>query len=53
MQQVIGAICVQSVSTFPVDTPFPPLIFCVVMCVLALVLWRLIPHPPPITAPNR
>ena len=53
MQQVIGAICVQSVSTFPVDTPFPPLIFCMVMCVLALVLWRLIPRPPPIAAPNR
>jgi DHA1 family bicyclomycin/chloramphenicol resistance-like MFS transporter len=53
MQQVIGAICVQWVSTFPVDTPFPTLIFCFVMCVLALVLWRLIPHTPPIAAQNR
>lgn len=44
VQQVIGAICVQWLGTYPVDTPFPVLIFCAGMCVLAVAFWFLMPH---------
>ncbi|HEY7377485.1 MAG TPA: multidrug effflux MFS transporter [Steroidobacteraceae bacterium] len=39
IQQVLGAICVQWIGAFPVDTPFPVLIFCTVTCAAAAALW--------------
>ena len=41
IQQVLGAICVQWIGTFPVDTPYPVLIFCLSMCIAAALLWFL------------
>lgn len=39
-QQLTGAVCVQWIGTFPVDTPFPMLIFCSAASVLALIALR-------------
>jgi DHA1 family bicyclomycin/chloramphenicol resistance-like MFS transporter len=35
-QQMVGALCVQWMSTYPVDTAFPMLSFCAIASVLAL-----------------
>jgi DHA1 family bicyclomycin/chloramphenicol resistance-like MFS transporter len=40
-QQITGAVCVQWIGTFPVDTPFPMLIFCAGASVLALLALRM------------
>ena len=53
VQQVVGAICVQWVSTYPVDTAYPTLIFCLAMCLLAQALWWLFPHTPPAVAARK
>lgn len=39
-QQMIGAGCVQWIGTFPVDTPFPMLLFCAAASSLALIALR-------------
>jgi DHA1 family bicyclomycin/chloramphenicol resistance-like MFS transporter len=39
-QQITGALCVQWIGTFDVDTPFPMLIFCAGASVLALIALR-------------
>jgi DHA1 family bicyclomycin/chloramphenicol resistance-like MFS transporter len=41
-QQITGAACVQWIGTFPVDTPFPMLIFCSAASVLALIALRML-----------
>ncbi len=53
VQQVVGAICVQWLGTYPVDTPFPVLIFCVGMSALAVALWFLMPHAAATAAPQQ
>ena len=39
-QQIVGAVCVQWIGTYPVDTPLPMLIFCAVASIFALVVLR-------------
>ena len=39
-QQIFGAICVQWIGTYPVDTPVPMLTFCAIASVFALVVLR-------------
>ena len=41
-QQLMGAACVQWIGTYPVDTPFPMLIFCAAASVLALLALRVL-----------
>ncbi len=41
-QQLIGAGCIQWIGSFPVDTPFPMLIFCAAASLAALVALRIL-----------
>jgi DHA1 family bicyclomycin/chloramphenicol resistance-like MFS transporter len=53
VQQVLGAIAVQWIGTYPVDTPYPVLIFCAATCAVAVALWSLMPRSPPTAADSR
>jgi DHA1 family bicyclomycin/chloramphenicol resistance-like MFS transporter len=53
VQQLMGAVAVQWIGSYPVDTPYPVLIFCAAMCALAVALWFVMPRSPPAVANSR
>ena len=53
VQQALGAVAVQWIGTYPVDTPYPVLIFCAATCAVAVALWSLMPRSPPTAADSR
>jgi hypothetical protein len=44
LQQLIGAAAVQWMGHFPTDTALPMLVFCVVVCLLALGMLYVFPR---------